>query len=126
MKRNLYTEIIEELKINGKEKEDVRWAGNRYFRIPLETFWSIADTDYDSGYGAPEVAEDLIIVGDGFWLERYEYDGSERFEYREYPAVEPEKELKVDCLTVGQYNERNDNTKCGWETLNSLNGINKE
>lgn len=52
-------------------------------------------TTYDSGYGKSEVAEDLVIVGDGWWLERNEYDGAEWWEYKETPKqINEVKEVK--------------------------------
>lgn len=44
-------------------------------------------TNYDSGYGAVEIRRDLIILGDGWWLERWEYDGSEGWSFRAAPAL---------------------------------------
>ena len=32
---------------------------------------------------ALEVAEDLVVVGDNWWIERHEYDGNEWWEYKE-------------------------------------------
>ena len=55
-----------------------------------------ADVEYDSGYGAAEVAPDLKLIGEDFWLERAEYDGSEWREYKTIPEFEhlPEKTVK--------------------------------
>lgn len=117
---NLKKEIIDILKDNGKTKKDIKWVGCSEFKIPLETFWELCDTEYDSGYGAPKVAQDLIICGDDFWLERCEYDGSEWFEYKEMPS-EPSAFREINYLTVEQYNSYNKDPIIGWETLYSLN-----
>lgn len=122
---NLYTEIIEQLVNHGKSEEDVKWAGNKDFKIPLEKFWKIAHTHYNNGFGSPKVAEDLIVAGDNFWLERHEYDGSEWFEYKESPKM-PDKEIDIDCLTVEQHNEKYKDNRIGWETLYSLNGMDSD
>ena len=57
--------------------DDVVWIGGSDFEISREEFLKLADCPYDAGYGAPEVATDLVLVGNDFWLERQEYDGSE-------------------------------------------------
>ncbi len=45
-------------------------------------FFILADVDYDAGFGAQEVASDLIIVFiNGGRFVRREYDGSEGWEY---------------------------------------------
>ena len=31
------------------------------------------------------MAEDLVVVGDNWWIERRDYDGSEWWEYKEKP-----------------------------------------
>ena len=122
---NLYEEIIKLLKANGKNKEDVIWAGNETFKIPLSKFWEIANTEYDNGYGLQEVAVDLIIVGNSFWLERNDYDGAEWFEYKEYPKM-PSTEIDIDCLTVNQHSKKYDSELFGGEDLFSLNNINMD
>lgn len=83
--RNLKEETLSELESHGKTKEDIRWIGCNKFKIPINLFWKLADKEYDSGYGGVEVAPDLLIVGDNWWLERHEYDGSEWWEYKEKP-----------------------------------------
>ena len=41
--------------------------------------------DYDNGYGGAEVPEIYIVFNDGSWLERFEYDGAECWEYKSIP-----------------------------------------
>lgn len=82
-------------------------------------------TDYDNVFDAPKVAEELIVVGDNFWLERHEYDGSEWFEYKEFPKM-PDKEIDIDCLTVEQHNEKYKDEYIGWKTLYSLNRMDSD
>ena len=104
---NLYKEIIQCLEENGKTKSDVIWAGCEEFRIPLDVFWKIADVEYDECFCLVEVANDLLVVGEDFWLERHEYDGSEWFEYKTMPK-EPLKERSVDsllCISLGWNDE---------------------
>ena len=54
--------------------------------INKETFIRAAkNIEYNSGFGRHEINLSLKIVGDGWWLERHEYDGSERWVYKEKP-----------------------------------------
>lgn len=117
---NLKQEILETLNENGKTIDDVKWVGCSDYKIPFDTFWQLCDTEYDAGYGSPAVAEDLIICGDDFWLERREYDGSEWFSYMEKPP-EPQETRPIKYLTIEQYNSYHKDPLIGWETLSSLN-----
>lgn len=83
---NLLKETIKKLGECGKTLSDIEWIGNREALIPLEFFVDIANTTYDNGYGLEEVRKDLIVAGDGWWLEREEYDGSEWWEYKTQPT----------------------------------------
>ena len=94
---NLKNCTLNVLKQHNKLPSDIKWVGCTSFKIPIEEFWKIADREYDGGYGGVEVAEDLIVVGENWWLERHEYDGSEWWEYKELPQ-EPEKILSVPTL----------------------------
>lgn len=94
---NLKTETIKILKKYNKLPSDIKWVGCRSFKIPINKFWKLADRMYDAGYGHAEVAEDLLVVGDNWWLERHEYDGSEWWEYKELPQV-PEKVFSIPTL----------------------------
>lgn len=58
------------------------------FRFSWLKFAKLADNMYDSGYGIAEVKRDIRIMGDKWWLERAEYDGSEWWEYKEYPQID--------------------------------------
>lgn len=94
---NLKKETIEALTRNGKTKEDVVWVGTPKQEIPLILFWQYADREYDKGYGISEVNEDLLVVGDNWWLERHEYDGFEWWEYKELPQ-RPKEETHFDII----------------------------
>ena len=82
----LLTETKEFLRQHDKTIDDIIAIGGNDFRIPIEDFLKLADKGYDSGFGAQEVAADLILLGKDFWLERHEYDGSEWWEYKELPG----------------------------------------
>ena len=79
---NLLKETIEILEENDKTFDDVIGVCGEEFQISIEDFKRLANQEYDDGYGSQEVAEDLVIVGKDFWLERHEYDGSEWWEYK--------------------------------------------
>ena len=106
---NLLGETKDKLKENGKTIHDISWVGCREYSIPLENFIECADKEYDDGYGSQEVAIDLMVVGDTWWLERHEYDGAEWWEYKELPQ-RPIAEKTVNTL-IGGF----------WHTLEKLN-----
>lgn len=107
---NLLKETKEVLKKNGKTIDDVIWIGTDKHFIDKETFIRLADTEYDAGYGSPEVATNLVIVGKDWWLEREEYDGSEWWEFNTLP-IKPKEKLDVKALTDA----------IGWLSLEELN-----
>jgi hypothetical protein len=119
--RNLWEETIKELADHKKSFDDVIAICGNDFQITKEDFEKYSKTNYDSGYGAPEVAEDLLIIGVDFWLERHEYDGSEWWEFKQMPTRYKELPFKpITALTVNQARANGDNYSCGWETLARL------
>lgn len=113
---NLKNSTLNVLKQHNKLPSDIKWVGCANFKIPIEEFWKLADREYDAGYGGVEVAEDLIVVGESWWLERHEYDGSEWWEYKELPkepekilsvpTLFPEKDTEYEYIFLGDFNER--------------------
>ena len=99
---NLKEETLQVLKDNGKTTKDIRWVGGSKYTIPTELFWKLADVEYNDGFGAQEVAKDLVVVGDDWWLERAEYDGSEWWEYKTLP-VEPLLRKIIVSVTGGMW-----------------------
>ena len=85
---NLLEETKEKLAVCHKTPKDVLWVGSSdgSEAITWEEFEKMADFDYDDGYGAAEIRMDLVVVGKDWWLERYEYDGSE-WVYKEQPKL---------------------------------------
>ena len=106
---NLLIETERVLKLQGKTLSDVVWVGCTDFQIPINRFVECANQEYDSGYGAPEVATDLLVVGSDFWLERHEYDGQEWWEYKELPEM-PHETRNIRRVMGGI-----------WDTLELLN-----
>lgn len=107
---NLLEETIKDLKQHGLSPNDVLWCGSEEFgSFSWEVFKMLADKTYDSGYGGQEVAKDLLIVGKDWWMERYEYDGSESWDFKRYP-------LKPSDTNLTSVFARS----C-WETLKKIN-----
>jgi len=88
MKKNLLKETLEVLWEHGKKPEDVKWCGKpEYGWCTWDEFCSVAkDIEYDSGYGTAMIAENLLIVGEDWWLERREYDGAEWWVFKTLPV----------------------------------------
>lgn len=84
---NLLKQTIRDLAEHGKTLDDILWVGTNEVEIPLPVFKSLANKEYDSGYGSPAVATDLLVCGNGWYMERHEYDGAEWI-----PVSEPPKE----------------------------------
>ena len=118
---NLLENTIEILKTKGKKEVDVKWVGTKTHKCSWQDFKGIADAEFDPGFGSPEVAGDLLIVGDNWWLERHEYGGDEWWEYKELPK-EPTETIALKAVTVGQAEKLDFNVSGGWENLLSLNG----
>lgn len=84
---NLLAETLDVLTRHGHKRSDVKyvtdgehWCSWRAFAI------STSDFEYDNGFGSQEVNDKLKVVGDDWWLERHEYDGSECWSYKTMPV----------------------------------------
>ena len=117
----LYEETKKILEYNNKNFDDVVAICGNKFQISKEDFIEYSKTRYDKGYGAPEVATDLLVIGEDFWLERNEYDGSEWWEFKSFPQYENLPFQKIKALTVNQAHANGVKCSCGWETLDALN-----
>ena len=86
---NLKEETLSVLTSHGKQWSDVKWIGHKNGNVKIhpEYFLEIADREYDAGFGSVEVNTALVVVGDGWWLERWEYDGSVGWTYKEPPVL---------------------------------------
>ena len=106
-------ELIEETKEYTKKlNKRISWIGSADGKLAIskEDFFALKPVEYDSGFGGQEIAKDLIVVfTDGSWLERYEYDGSECWEYNESPIKKKDAE---------KFSKVKGN---GWETLMEIN-----
>ena len=80
---NLLSETLDKMKDLTLFPNDVSWVGseNGEYAMDWDEFAKIADVEYDAGYGAQEIATDLVVVfKDGCYLKRHEYDGAEWWE----------------------------------------------
>ena len=84
---NLLVETEETLKSSNKTWNDVHLIADEKGAYTIEDFKRWANHRYDSGYGIEEVNPCLRIIGDDWWLERSEYDGSEWWTYCEVEEV---------------------------------------
>lgn len=79
MSVNLWEETLDILNYGEYSIDDISYVSDGFNEIPWDVFEQAAkNTNYDPGFGAQEVAPSLMIVmKDGSWYEREEYDGSE-------------------------------------------------
>lgn len=101
---NLLHETREVLEDNGKSFEDVQWIGTSTGEISLASFLEQADINYDNSFGIVEVNQTLVVVGNDWWLERNEYDGSEWWEYKELPE-KPKRQVTSSDIEHKIFND---------------------
>jgi hypothetical protein len=70
-------ETIQKLAANGKTIADVKFVNTQKASCSWDEFARVADREYEGGYGETEIYMDVVVAGEGWWLERREYDGSE-------------------------------------------------
>lgn len=95
---NLLQETEQVLAANGKTSADVRWVGNSQMAIGWALFAEHADFSYNNGYGAEAISLSLMVVGDDWWLERHEYDGSEWWEFKTLPTMPSLAPVEPDSI----------------------------
>jgi hypothetical protein len=94
------TNVVEELErameYADKKIEDIDWmhisvakyGDEAITMLPTDDYQEFVktfkDVDYDSGYGGQELFG-VVVFKDNTWLERFEYDGSEYWDYKETP-----------------------------------------
>ena len=96
---NLLKETEEILAEHGRKLDDIRFikTSNGDFR-PSNGGRIFLNVNYDSGFGGNEIDLNLKIVGDDWWLERHEYDGSEWWEFKTLPTFGPCAKTTVSPL----------------------------
>ncbi|MCC7667450.1 hypothetical protein [Liquorilactobacillus satsumensis] len=89
---NICDEIKDKLSEKDKTVDDISWIGSRdgHFAMSWKDFYDhFKNITYDNGYGGQEIVDDLVVVlQDGSWLERSEYDGAEDFQYGSTPVLD--------------------------------------
>lgn len=111
---NLLQETIEDIKESGHAPEDIIFIGSETsgHACTWDEFTMLADKEYDAGFGAQKVADDLIIVfSDGVRMWRHEYDGSESWHYSR-PFKMPNESKSIKNLFANGI---------GWESLADIN-----
>ena len=113
---NLLEETRKDIEESGHCIADIVFIGSEKtgHECSWEEFESLADREYASGYGAAEVAMDLIIVfRDGSTMTRGEYDGSEWWQYSR-PFKRPKNRQSIRNLFATPEN-------VGWCDLETIN-----
>lgn len=106
---NLLKETLEVLAQHEKSPADVQWVGGDAYWFTWDEFAELADREYDDGFGGQEVARDLVVVGDGWYMYRGEYDGSEWWNFSQ-PLLQPVEHRKPRGLFA----------KVGWDSLTDI------
>jgi hypothetical protein len=83
---NAKQEFLRDLKVYNKNIEDVSFIAIKYHGKIITNIDEL-DFDYDNGYGSQNLFG-FVLLNDGVWFERYEYDGSECWEYKKTPTIE--------------------------------------
>lgn len=115
---NLLQETIADIEASKSSISDIIFIGSadQEWSCTWEEFTKLADVEYDAGYGAPEVATDLVIgFRDGSKLQRAEYDGSEWWEY-----IMP---FKLDYTQAGRTKTITKlvTSAVGWDSVGKIN-----
>jgi hypothetical protein len=77
-----------------------------YTQQEWNSFLEQLNFEYDDGFGTQFLYG--IIWYDNTWSERCEYDGSEWWEYREYPEID----ASIGSVTIGDVAPPNGNGSC--------------
>ena len=98
---NLLTETETDIKESGHAPQDIIFIGSQKsgHSCTWEEYRTLADFEYDSGFGGNEIPWDLIIVfSDGATMWRGEYDGSEWWNFST-PFVMPQDLKSINTLS---------------------------
>ena len=111
---NLYDETVTILESHDKTIADIEYIGSSETKINTNKALELMKkTNYDSGYGGQEIAENLMIKGNGFIMTRGEYDGSEWWDYMQTAPSLPQVERDVKSFKANR----------GWDSLEGINGL---
>ena len=111
---NLFDETVKILKIHSKTIADIEYIGSPETKINTnKALQLMKKTNYYNSFGRQEVAQNLMIKGDGFIMTRGEYDGSEWWDYMPSELSLPQVDTDVKSLE----------TQEGWESLEEINEL---
>ena len=82
--------------------------------LDVEAFKEAAkQINYDSSWGCVFIDMTLKIVGRDWWLERFEYDGNEKWVFKSKPKLKKSLEVIEDIEAIKQliYPQRNKNNE---------------
>lgn len=101
---NYYDELKHVLTKHGYTLLSIDWIGTRDFTVPIYEFLQNAlNTDYNNGYGTAATPMDVVIVmKDGSWFERAEYDGSEWWVHKK-PYTKPQVNRHLNTQNFEYY-----------------------
>jgi hypothetical protein len=102
---NFLVETKNAISESGHKISDIIFIGSEDtgHQCSWEQFKNMADVEYYSGFGAAEVATDLVLVfSDGMKMWRGEYDGSEWWEFST-PFTMPTDKQKIKKLVGGMW-----------------------
>jgi hypothetical protein len=92
---NLIQETLEYLHGLGKSPKDILFVVCCDKKTNWDNFKKLGDIFYDNGFGSQEINKHLKIVGKDWWLERYEYDGSEGWSYKTLPTIPQDNNFTI-------------------------------
>ena len=113
---NLLEETKDDIRKSGHIIADIMFIGSvkSGHSCSWKEYQKLANQEYDAGFGAQEVAEDLVIIfKDGASMWRHDYDGAERWDYS-VPLKLPEAIHQIKSLFVRPEN-------VGWQSLREIN-----
>lgn len=113
---NLLKETKDIIEALHQNVDDIIFIGSEYSgrSCTWEEFCTLADFEYDSGYGSQKVATDLVIVfRDTTMMYREEYDGSEHWGIKR-PFIMPKDRLPIHTLGGDEHM---------WDSLEGMNKV---
>lgn len=102
---NFLEDTLEELHENKKTEKEVLWVGSHdgKYSITWDSFQKIAkNINYCVDSHAAFIASDLVVVGDGWWLERGELEGVKYWFFKQ-PPTSPTAETKSFSVLYEEY-----------------------
>ena len=86
--KEVYCVAIEYFEFYGRDSKEFNLPIN-YSEEDFSNFLDLLDFEYDDGYGSQELFG-TIWYKDGTWSDRWEYEGDECWEHKQYPAIPKE------------------------------------